>query len=96
MRSSKTETRNNGSEEMQKKEIKRFVFVMIVFTIGMALLLFYEVSTWWIWYIYFAIWTLIEIKIAKNIKLKWWHWVLIIAVIVLIDWVVLELVEYLK
>lgn len=96
MRSSKTETRNIGSDVMQKKEMKRFIFVMVVFTIGMALLLFYDVSTWWIWYIYFAIWTLIEIRIAKNIKLKWWHWGLIITVILLIDWIVLELIEYVK
>jgi hypothetical protein len=81
---------------MQKKDMKRFDFVMNVFTIGMALLLFYDVSTWWIWYIYFAVWTLIEIKIAKNIKLKWWHWGLIITVILLIDWLVLELIEYVK
>jgi hypothetical protein len=76
--------------------MKRFVVVMIVFTIGMAVLLFYEVSAWWIWYIYFAIWTLIEIKIAKNIKLKWWHWVIIIAAIISIDWMVLEFVEFIK
>ena len=85
-----------GSEELQKKEIKRFVIVMVVFTIGMAILLFYDVSAWWIWYIYLAIWTLVELKIAKNIKFKWWHWALIITAILLIDWIVLELIEYLK
>ena len=69
---------------------------MIVFTLGMALMLFYEVSAWWVWYIYFAIWTLIEYKIAKNIGLKWWHWILIISAIVLVDWAVLELIEYVK
>lgn len=69
---------------------------MIVFTIGMALLLLYDISSWWIWYIYFVIWTLIEVKIAKNIKLKWWYWVMIIAVIISIDWIVLELIEYVK
>lgn len=55
---------------MQKKEIERFVFVMIVFTIGMAVLLLYNVSAWWVWYIYFAVWTLVEYTIAKNINLK--------------------------
>jgi Ni,Fe-hydrogenase I cytochrome b subunit len=79
-----------------KKEIKLFIIVMIIFTIGMAFLLFYEVSDWWIWYIFFAIWTLIELKIAKNIKLKWWHWAIIIGVILSIDWFVLELIDCLK
>lgn len=83
-------------ESTQRKEVRLFVIVMIVFTIGMAILLFYEVSTWWFWYIYFAVWTWIEFKIAKNIKLKWWHWVLIILAIISIDWVVLELVERIK
>jgi len=82
--------------ESQKKEIKLFVLVMIAFTIGMAILLFYDVSAWWIWYIYFVVWTLIEVKIAKNIKLKWWHWVLIILAIISFDWIVLELIEYIK
>jgi hypothetical protein len=66
----RTETMNRGSKEMQKKEIERFVFVMIVFTIGMAVLLLYNVSAWWVWYIYFAVWTLVEYTIAKNINLK--------------------------
>ena len=69
---------------------------MIVFTIGMALLLFYDISTWWIWYIYFAIWTLIEYKVAKNIGLKWWHWIIIIVAIISIDLIVLELIELIK
>ena len=92
----KTELADKDSKELQKKEIKLFIFVMVAFTIGMAFLLFYDVSAWWIWYIYFIIWTLIEVKIAKNIKLKWWHWVIIIAVIISIDWIVLELIEYVK
>jgi hypothetical protein len=87
---------NKDSEELQKKEIKLFIVVMIAFTIGMAFLLFYDVSTWWIWYIYFVIWTLVEVRVAKNIKLKWWHWVIIIAIIISIDWIVLELIEYVK
>ena len=62
----------------------------------MAFLLFFEVSAWWIWYIFFAIWTIIEYRIAKNIKLKWWHWILIIVVIILIDLLVLELIQYVK
>jgi hypothetical protein len=88
------ETDSDTSQE--KKEIRLFVFVMIIFTIGMAFLLFYEVSAWWIWYIYFAIWTLIEYKIAKNIKLKWWYWIVIIAAILCFDWIVIELIEYIK
>jgi len=59
----------------------------------MVILLIYEVSTWWIWYIYFAIWTLTEIIIAKNIKLKWWWWFIIITIILLIDFVVMTLIE---
>lgn len=86
----------NSPDEFQNKAMKRFAFVMIVFTIGMALLLLYDVSAWWIWYIYFAVWTLVEYKIAKKINLKWWHWVLIIIAILLIDWLVLELIEYFK
>ena len=84
------------SKGVQKKEIKLFILVMIVFTVGVAFLLFFDVSAWWIWYIYFAIWTLIELKIAKNIKLKWWHWGIIITVILSIDWIVLEWIEYIK
>lgn len=91
-----TKSAEINSDALQKKEIKRFVFVMIVFTIGMALLLFYDVSSWWIWYLYFGIWTLIELKIAKNINLKWWHWVLIITAIIAVDWMVLELIDYVK
>lgn len=90
------ESTEKDREALQKKEIRLFVIVMITFTIGMAILLIYDVSAWWIWYIYFAIWTLIEVKIAKNIKLKWWYWVLIILTIISIDWIVLELIEYLK
>ena len=86
----------SGSEEMQKIEMKRFVLVMIMFTIGMALLLFYDINAWYIWYIYFAIWTLIEYKIAKKINLKWGHWVGIILAIISIDWIVLELIDYFK
>lgn len=73
-----------------------FIYVMIAFTIGMGLLLFYDVSAWWIWYIYFMIWTLIEYKIAKNIKLKWWHWSIIILGIISTDWIVVELIDYIK
>lgn len=69
---------------------------MITFTIGMTVLLLYNVNVWWIWNIYFAVWTLIEYKIAKNINLKWWQWALIIIAITSIDWIVLELIEYLK
>ncbi|MEZ5042457.1 MAG: hypothetical protein R2828_21330 [Saprospiraceae bacterium] len=32
-----------------RKDIKRFTIVMMVFTIGMAVLLFFDVSKWWIW-----------------------------------------------
>jgi hypothetical protein len=89
-------TLTSDSGELQEREIKRFVYVMIVFTIGMAVLDFFDVSAWWIWYIYFALWTLIEYKIAKNINLKWWYWVLIIIAIISIDLIVLELMDYLK
>lgn len=88
-----TKITNEDSEGQQKKDIILFLFVMVIFTIGMALLLIYNVSAWWIWYIYLGIWTLIEYKIAKNIKLKWWWWLLIIIMIVLIDLIVLELIE---
>ena len=81
---------------LRKKGMRKFIFVMVVFTIGMALLLFFEVGTWWIWYIYLAVWTLIEYRIAKNIELKWWHWILIICAILAIDWIVLELIDYIK
>jgi len=88
-----SETKFNAT---QKRDVKRFVYVMVIFTIGMALLLFFEVGAWYIWYIYFAVWTLIEYRIAKNIKLKWWHWILIITAIVLVDILVLEFVEFIK
>ena len=87
---------NNDSKETQKREIKLFTIVMIVFTIGMAFLIFYEISAWWIWYLYFIIWTLIEVKIAKNLKLNFWYWTLIIIAIITVDWLVLELVELIK
>ena len=83
-------------ESFKRKDVRLFVLIMVVFTLGMALLIFYDVSTWWIWYIYFAVWTLLELLVAKNIKLKWWHWVLIIAAILFVDWIVLEIVEYIK
>lgn len=92
----KTENPRKEVQSTNKKEIRLFVIVMVVFTIGMAILLFYEVSAWWIWYIYLIGWTLIEFKIARNISLKWWHWTLIIAVLLSTDWIVLEVVEYMK
>lgn len=87
---------NKDLEKSHAKELRRFFVVMIAFVIGMACLLFYEVSAWWIWYIYFVIWTVVELRIAKNIKLKWWYWLIIIAIIIAIDFLVLELIEYLK
>lgn len=83
-------------DSIRKSDMKRFVIVMLVFTIGMAILLFYDVSAWWIWYIYFAVWTWIEYRIAKNIKLKWWHWALIIVAILAIDLILLEIIEMMK
>lgn len=76
----------------QSNEIKLFIIFMIVFTTGMAIMLIYDVSAWWIWYIYFAVWTLIEFRIARNIKLKWWWWVLIIIGVLLVDFLVIEFV----
>ncbi|MBT8253106.1 MAG: hypothetical protein KJN68_03980 [Bacteroidia bacterium] len=89
-------TSDQEAKALQKRDMKRFVLVMIAFTIGMAIMLFYEVSAWWIWYLYFIVWTVIEVRIAKNIKLKWWHWVLIVIAILVVDLIVLELVDYLK
>lgn len=83
-------------DSFKRKDVRLFVLIMVVFTLGMALLLFYEVSAWWIWYIYFAVWTILEIRVAKNINLKWWHWALIIVAILSIDWIVLEVVDVLK
>ena len=94
--STNSESISKKSNDLHKNEVKMFIYVMIAFTIGMALLLFYDISAWWIWYIYFMIWTLIEYKIAKNIKLKWWHWSIIILGIISIDWIVVELIEYIK
>jgi hypothetical protein len=94
--STNSESISNESKDLQKNEVKMFIYVMIAFTIGMALLLFYDISAWWIWYIYFMIWTLIEYRIAKNINLKWWHWPIIILGIISIDWIVVELIEYIK
>ncbi|MEX0288530.1 MAG: hypothetical protein AB3N14_05425 [Flavobacteriaceae bacterium] len=83
-------------KEAKKKEIKKFALIMFVFTFGMAALLFYEVSSWYIWYGYLAIWTILEYRIVKNLNLKWWYWILIIALILGIDLAVVELVAYLK
>ena len=80
-------------QPIPRKEIWMFIIVMIVFTIGMVFLLIYDVSAWWIWYLYFAIWTLIEYRIAKNIHLKWWVWLLIIMAILSVDFIVFEFVE---
>jgi uncharacterized membrane protein len=87
-----TKTTIEDHRTLQKKEIKRFILIMVVFTIGMAILLINKISAWYIWYIYFAIWTLIEVRIAKNIHLKWYWWALIILAIILIDFLVVELV----
>ena len=86
----------DSSEATQKRELRLFVLVMVIFTIGMVFLLIFEVSQWWIWYLYLAIWTLIEYRIAKNIKLKWWWWAIIITAILVLDSVVIELVDYFK
>lgn len=73
-----------------------FIPVMITFTIGMALLPIDDINARWIWYIYFLVWTLIELEIAKNIRLKWWHWALIVLSIFGVNYLVLFLVEYFK
>lgn len=91
-----SEISRDSSKAAQKRELRLFVLVMVLFTIGMVFLLIFEVSKWWIWYLYLAVWTLIEYRIAKNIKLKWWWWAIIIAAILALDIVVMELVDYFK
>jgi len=75
----------------QRKEMILFILVMLVFTSGMIFLIIVDISNWWVWCLYFIIWTHLELKIAKNIKLKWGWWLLIISALLIIDYVVLEL-----
>lgn len=68
-----------------------FAAVMAGFTVGMAILIVADVTTWWIWYAYLLVWTLVEFRIARDMNLRWWHWILILFGIFVLDWVVVAL-----
>ena len=73
------------------KDMRNFIIVMIVFTIGMIVMVANHIHEWGIWAIYITIWTLVEGYIAKDFKLKWWVWVLILLGLSVIDAIVLFL-----
>lgn len=81
----------NSARTNSKKDLIRFSVVMILGTLGMLLLLINAVSNWIVWYLYLGVWTLIEWRIAKRIKLKWWWWLLIILAILAVDTVIMEI-----
>ena len=68
-----------------------FATVMAGFTVGMAALIVADVTTWWIWYVYLLVWTLVELRVARDMNLKGWHWILILLGIFALDWGVVAL-----
>ncbi|GGI57748.1 hypothetical protein [Winogradskyella haliclonae] len=76
-----------------KKDWFKFVFVMIVFIIGMIIMMLHEVKGFWIWTAYVAIWWWTEMIIAKNIHLKWYVWVLILLGLTIIDVIIIALIN---
>ena len=68
-----------------------FAAVMVGFTVGMAALIVARVTTWWIWYVYLLVWTLVEFRVARDMNLRWWHWILILLGIFALDWAVVTL-----
>lgn len=68
-----------------------FAAVMAGFTVGMAALIVARVTTWWIWYIYLLVWTLVELRVARDMNLRAWHWILILLGICALDWGVIAL-----
>lgn len=71
----------------------KFISVMAIFVAGMIVMLVYKVENIWIWGIYIVLWTWLEMRIAKNIRLKWWVWVLILAGLSLLDLLVINLIH---
>ena len=81
------------SQKASRKEYLNFTLVMLIFTIGMIVMLFYKIENYWIWIAYITAWTWIEMKIAKNIHLKWWVWLLIILGLCGLDLLIIQLLH---
>lgn len=71
----------------------KFILIMLIFMIGMVAMLIYKISNPIIWIIFFTLWTLIELRIIKNIHLKWWVWGLIILGLSVMDYFVIQWVK---
>ena len=73
-----------------KKEIVLFVIIMLLFIAGMIVMIANHITSWWTWTLYVVVWTVAEVKVAKNIHLKWWVWGIIIIGLSVLDYFILQ------
>lgn len=71
----------------------KFLAVMLVFIVGMVIMMLNEVHNPWVWIAYIALWTWLEMKIAKNIHLTWWTWGLIILGLCVLDFIIISTIH---
>ncbi|MEM6720720.1 MAG: hypothetical protein AAF611_15430 [Bacteroidota bacterium] len=77
------------TQKASKEDWGKFTIVMIVFIIGMIVMMLYKIENIWLWIGYVALWTWVEMVVAKNIHLKWWVWLLIIFGLCIIDIIII-------
>jgi hypothetical protein len=80
---------------MKKKTstLLKFILVMMVFMAGMIMLITHQIASWWIWLVYISLWTIVEMRVAKNLKLGWHIWFFIITGLFAVDAIVIYLIN---
>jgi hypothetical protein len=73
-----------------KKNWIIFLITMFLFTTGMVLMIFFDISDLWLWSIFLIVWTWVEVEVSKRIYLPWWVWLLLTVGIIVIDWIILS------
>ncbi len=77
----------------KRKELIKFILVMLLFIPGMIFLIIKQIHQWWIWVIYISLWTYIEGSIAKDFKLQVWVWLVIIGGLIMLDLIIIKLIS---
>lgn len=65
--------------------MKKFIFVNLIFIIGMIILTLNHIHAWWVWAIYIAVWSISDSYFAKDFHLTWVQWVWIILGLSVLD-----------
>lgn len=81
------------TQKATRRDYINFIIVMLVFIMGMILMLIYEIKNLWVWIAYVAIWTWIEVLVAKNVHLKWWVWGFVLLGLGIIDLIIIQLLK---